>query len=151
MLDNIKAIIFDWGKTLHDPTIDALFPGAAEVVRILHEKYTLALISLAVSETSDVRRKKIDESGIAQYFKIILVDTDNKDAMYERVIQDLGVSPPEVAVVDDRVVRGVAWGNHHGAATIWIQQGEFADELPDEHTGKPTYIIKDISELKNIL
>ena len=49
----------------------------------------------------------------------------------------LGLSAPQVAVVDDRVVRGVAWGNRHGAVTAWRRNGPFRAELPDAATGAP--------------
>ena len=39
----IKSIIFDWGRTLHDPDAHGLFPGAREVVEELAKCYTLVL------------------------------------------------------------------------------------------------------------
>jgi FMN phosphatase YigB (HAD superfamily) len=148
-MSHIKAIIFDWGRTLHDPDADGLFAGTSEVILGLSQKYKLALVSLAKSQSEDERRKTITESGIAEYFEIILIGEENKEDMYEEVIQKLALSPREVAVVDDRVVRGISWGNKCGAVTIWFQYGKFADELPTEETGTPTTIISDIRELQS--
>jgi FMN phosphatase YigB (HAD superfamily) len=150
MIDGVKAIIFDWSGTLHDKKGGVLYDGVADVLAELSAKYVLALISLAASETSEERRKVIGASGVARYFEIILVDDKNKDAMYENALAQLRVSPKEVAVVDDRVIRGVAWGNRHGATTIWVRRGEFADDMPTAATGEPTIIIKDVRDLRDI-
>lgn len=148
---NIKAIIFDWGRTLHSPETDELFPGAREIVEELSQKYMLALVSLATSQSEKDRRESIEKSGIAPCFKMILVSERDKDAMYERVMGDLNLLPAEVAVIDDRVVRGIAWGNKKGCMTIWVRQGKFANELPDESTGEPAYTILDVRDIKDIL
>ena len=149
--NEIKAIIFDWGRTLHDPETDTLFSGVLETVQNLSKNYSLALVSLAKSDSPEKRRKKIEESGVAEYFKLILVGEDNKNAMYEKVLTDLKVTPKEVVIVDDRIVRGVAWGNYKGAVTVWLRKGKFAEELPSQETGDPTFTINDITELNNLL
>ncbi len=146
-LSHIKAIIFDWGRTLHDPDADGLFEGTPEVILGLSQKYKLVLVSLAKSQSEDERRKTIAESGIAEYFEIILIGEENKGNIYEEAIKELALSHREVAVVDDRMVRGISWGNKVGAVTIWLCRGKFSGELPTEKTGTPTKIIRDIREL----
>jgi FMN phosphatase YigB (HAD superfamily) len=150
MQEKIKAIIFDWGRTLHDPQVDALFPGVLQLIKRLSETYILVLVSLAVTQTTEERRKTIAESGVADYFKVILVNTEHKDEMYDEVIKDLGLSSDEVALVDDQVIRGVAWGNRHDALTVWLKKGKFSEKLPNEETGEPNYIISDIRDLEKI-
>ncbi len=147
----IKTIFFDWGGTLHDPQGDVLFPGVPELLRKLAERYTLVLISLAKSAAPDARREKIKNSGIESYFKLILVGADDKDEMYEQALKDLAVSPEEVAVIDDRTIRGIAWGNRQGAMTIWIKRGKFASEGPTEETGQPVHRIDAVTEVAGIL
>ena len=150
MKNSISTIIFDWGRTLHDPVTDMLFPGVKELIPELSKKYTLAVVSLAKSDTPEERRKIIEKSGIAGHFQTILVGGEDKDEMYERVLLELNISPHKVIVVDDRTVKGVAWGNRKGAQTIWFKNGKFSEELPDEQTGEPTYTVSTISELKKI-
>lgn len=135
---------------MHDPETDTLFPGVFELIRELSKDYLLVLISLAVTASSEKRRESIEESGIAKYFKLILVNEENKDEMYERALAELGVKPEEVAVVDDQVCRGIRWGNSRGAMTIWLKRGKFADELPTKETGDPAQVIGDIRELSPI-
>lgn len=63
----------------------------------------------------------------------------------------LGLKVEDVAIVDDRVKRGITWGNQHGAITIWLRKGKFMLELPDDDSGKPTHTINDLTELCSIL
>ncbi len=148
--NKIKAIIFDWGRTLHDPESDSLYPGVRDIVMALSKNYGLALVSLAKSDSPEGRRKKIGESGIAEYFKTILVGVEDKDNLYEEALTNLKATPQEVVIVDDRVIRGIAWGNRRGAVTIWIRQGRFADELPSTQTGSPTFTINDLKEIESL-
>ncbi len=147
MENGIKLIIFDWGGTLHDPVAKELFPGTIKVLEKLHWHYQLALVSLAKSQSYEERMKTITERGVAPYFAKILVDEEDKDGLYEKLLKDFNLNPQNVVVVDDRTIRGIAWGNKHGATTIWVKRGKFANELPTEETGRPTQIIHDLGEL----
>ena len=151
MENEVKVIIFDWGRTLHDPETERLFAGVAELVPELAKYYSLVLVSLAKSDSPEERRRKIEESGIAENFKLILVGEEGKDKMCEKALTYLGVSPQQVMVVDDRVRRGITWGNHRGATTVWLKKGKFAQEPPTQESGGPSFIISDIAELRNIL
>ena len=150
-MNKMQTIIFDWGRTLHDPETDTLFDGVLEIIPELSKKYVLALVSLAKSDSPAGRRKVIDESGISQYFKIILVGGEDKDEMYDSILLDNNITPDTVVIVDDRMVRGIAWGNKKGAKTIWVKRGKFADELPNEQTRNPAFTIDDIKELRSLL
>lgn len=151
MNNNITTIFFDWGWTLHNPEADELYEEAAEVIAELSGRYTLLLVSLARSETPEARKKKIEDSGLAPYFNRILVGGEDKDEMYEDVLIELEISPEEVMVVDDRTVRGIAWGNRRGATTVWVKRGKYATELPTSHTGDPAHTITNLRELSAIL
>jgi FMN phosphatase YigB (HAD superfamily) len=150
MEGGIKAIIFDWVWTLYNPRTRSLFDGAPELLAELSARYTLVLVSLASSKSSKERREEIQESGVAKYLKVILVDDKDKNAMYKKTLAQLEVFPEETAIVDDRTVRGIAWGNSHGVMTIWVRQGEFADDSPSKATGEPTMTIRNIAELRGI-
>lgn len=146
-----KLVVLDWGRTLHDQEHGGLFPGVPELVSDLSKRYTLALVSRAGSESAERRRQRIEPSGIKEYFKSVLVTDADKDALYEKVLADLRVEPQRVIVVDDRTVRGIAWGNRRGATTVWLCKGKFADEVPNEKTGEPTHTITDIAQLRDLL
>ena len=67
--------------------------------------------------------------------------------MYTMALSTLGLFPQEVAIVDDRAIRGIRWGNIHGAMTIWVKQGKFMHEEPNDETGMPTYTISKLEEI----
>jgi FMN phosphatase YigB (HAD superfamily) len=147
MKRKLKAIIFDWGRTLYDPEKQALFPCAEEALAELAGRYILAIVSLATDGDFARRYAILKATNLERYFDVIQFAQKDKDSLYEQTISQLGLKPDEVAIVDDRVIRGIRWGNQHGALTIWMRNGKFKDEMPDEQTGQPDYIITDIEEL----
>ena len=151
----VRAILFDWGRTLFDSERGALFPEAVAVVERLSRTHTLAIVSLATgdnwAERVEARRGVLRESGIEPYFARALFDPADKDRLYAEALAALGVRAGEVAIVDDRAARGVRWGNRHGAVTVWLRRGKFARELPGEETGRPTHTIGSLAELVGLL
>ncbi|WP_149404024.1 HAD hydrolase-like protein, partial [Dictyobacter arantiisoli] len=89
-------------------------------------------------------------TGIEPYFRLIRFSQKDKDHLYESVLSELALNPFEVAIVDDRVIRGIRWGNKRGATTVWLKKGKFSHEEPSEDTGIPTYTIQNIEELCTI-
>ena len=152
-MNNIKAIIFDYGRTLHDDDTSSLFVDAKEIVDYCSKKYKLAIVSVTFPETMEKRRGQIRAAGWDKVFSYIeLVPRgEEKDAAFERAVRKLGVSYNEIAVIDDRIVRGIRWGNKHGCMTIWLQKGKFAEELPNAETGQPSYTIHELKELTKII
>jgi FMN phosphatase YigB (HAD superfamily) len=150
---NTTLFIFDWGRTLYDPEHECLFEHTKATLSYLQEKgHTLCVVALATAGQEKIaeRQRIIEKENLGRYFVSVQFDVENKDAMYVRALEMHGVAPHDVVIVDDRVVRGIAWGNAHGCTTVWVQNGKFADELPDEKTGMPTYTIREIGELRNL-
>ena len=140
----IEAIIFDWVGTLYEKN-KGLFPYSEKVLRELKQKYKLAVISKAVSDSVDSRLNQINE--IKKYFDVIIADVDKNDKQYIECMRKLNVKPENTLVVDDRTLRGIKIGNKLGCQTYWIKNGEYANETPNEETGQPTKIIKSIEDL----
>ena len=151
----LRGIISDWGRTLYDSNHAALFPEAARVVERLSARYTLAIVALITRGDLEAgveeRRTVLRASGLERHFSAMLFAQKDKDSLYPLALRRLCLSPEEVAIVDDRVIRGVRWGNRAGATTIWLRHGKFAQESPDEETGAPTHTIADLGHLLNIL
>jgi FMN phosphatase YigB (HAD superfamily) len=143
----IKAIIFDWGRTLYDSENQMLFPGTENMLQILSTLYILVIVSLASDGNIEKRIQALRESGVEKYFAAVYLAQNDKDSLYELALSRLALVSREVAIVDDRVVRGITWGNACGATTIWLRRGKFANEEPDEETGPPTYIISTLEEV----
>lgn len=143
----MRAIIFDWGRTLYDSESQALFPRTKEVLQVLSRRYLLAIVSLASDGNIEERQQMLQAFDIKKYFTSIHFDQKDKDHLYMLALSTLGLLPREVVIVDDRVIRGIRWGNIHGAMTIWIKQGKFMHEEPNGETGMPTYTIRTLEEI----
>lgn len=155
MKGNIKAIIFDWARTLFDNEEGREFEESESVLKYCKEEgYRMAVASLVSSRSNvslDGRKKQINESSLRNFFEIAKATDGDKDLILKEIVEELGLLPEEILIVDDRTVRGIKYGNKNGHPTVWLKKGRFADELPNKETGEPTYTIKDLSELKNIV
>ena len=150
----IKAVIFDYGRTLHDPDTDDFFPEAREVLEHCKRRgYKLAIVSyvdLKKGTTPESRTKKLHDAGLAGYFDLLSFATggpDDKDRLYGEAVIFFKLSPEEVAIVDDYSIRGIAWGNKHGATTIWLRRGKFSDILPTTQPQHTVYSLKEVTSL----
>lgn len=146
----IKGIIFDWGRTLYDNENESLFSETKDVLDYLSKKYNLAIVSLATDGNFDKRWQIIKNHDLEKYFKSILFTQDNKDKLYVDTLEKMKLKPNEVVIVDDYMIRGIAWGNKYGAKTVWIKKGKFSKELPNKITGFPTYTIDSLKQLLNL-
>lgn len=150
ILESIKAIIFDWGRTIYDKDNERLFPETKEVLEYCAKKYTLAIVSLAVDDHIEGRFEKLDNYDIRKYFKFALFHVSDKDSLFRNAIGNLNLKPEEILVVDDRIKRS-SWCIKRGCKVIWIQKGKFENELPDSSTGFPTLTVKSLKEIIDFL
>ncbi len=146
-MGNIRAIMFDWGRTLYDSENNALFPGTESVLQLLSTLYLLVIVSLASDGNIEKRMQLLRKYDIEQYFTAVYISQEDKDALYTTALSRLELPAKDVAIVDDRVMRGIRWGNAHGATTIWLRRGKFINEEPNEETGTPTYVISNLEEV----
>jgi FMN phosphatase YigB (HAD superfamily) len=144
---NIKAIIFDWGRTLFDVDTKKEISDSEDILSYCKQKgYKICVASLARPLTGDnveERRKQIENSSLHKYLDIVEV-TDVKE-------KKLNIPKEEILFVDDRVVKSIKYGNKNGSPTVWLKSGPFANELPNSETGEPTFTIETLSELKNLI
>jgi FMN phosphatase YigB (HAD superfamily) len=149
----VKAIIFDWGRTLFDIDAKKEFSDSEEVLSYCKQKgYRLCVASIARSDTAEKRKNQIETSSLYKYFEMTEVtDGKEKDEMLDELVQKLNLPREEILLVDDRVVKSIKYGNKNGHPTVWLQKGPFANELPSSDTGTPTYTIKSLLKLKNII
>lgn len=155
-LMNIKAIIFDWGRTLYDVDTKKEISDSEDVLSYCKLKgYKMCVASLARPLTGDSieeRIKQIKDSSLYKYLDMLEVtDAKEKDEMLNILVKKLNLLKEEILFVDDRVVKSIKYGNMNGYQTIWLKSGPFANELPNLETGTPTFIIETLSELKNLI
>ena len=96
-----------------------------------------SIVSVSPAYEEEARIEALREQGILDHFEEI-VFTENGDAKskeYEDLLRKVDLKANEVVVVDDYIIRGIAWGNAAGATTVWFQNGKFADRTPNDETG----------------
>ena len=54
--DNIKAVIFDFGRTLYNRDKDNFFPEVGDLLEYRYPKYKLAIVSIAKENFSPEER-----------------------------------------------------------------------------------------------
>ena len=148
-----KMIIFDYGRTLYDRETDDFFPDAIPVVKTLAEKYRLSIVSVSPADEEEARIEALREQDILDHFEkvVFTASGDAKSKEYEALLRKVDLKANEVVVVDDYIIRGIAWGNAAGATTVWFQNGKFAACTPNDETGDPDFTIHSLSELPKIL
>jgi len=71
--------------------------------------------------------------------------------LFDEIVEKLNLPRRQILIVDDRTIRGIKYGSRQGHPTVWFQNGKFANELPDDTTGSPTFTIHSLTELLKIL
>ena len=154
-MQNIKAIIWDWGRTLYQSDEKIEFPQSQEILEYCKSKdYRMVVVSKAgPASTVDVpeRTQQIEASPLRKFFELAFVTDQDKAEFFERAVAHFNLPREQILMIGDRARREVTYANKHGHPSIWIQKGKFAHELPDEQTGQPTHTVKSLSEIKNII
>jgi len=149
-MHGIRAIIFDWGRTLYDKDNCALFPETLKVLDFCSQKYTLAIVSLATDNEIEGRFAKLDLYNLRKYFKLALFHAADKDSLFRNAIGNLNISSEEVLIIDDRIAR-LGWGIKNGCKTIWIKKGKYANDSPDPTIGNPDFTVESLEEILKIV
>lgn len=146
----IKAIIFDYGRTLVDPETDDLFPEAKRILdNLIKRKLKLALVSRSYHPKN--RWRNIRQLQLEKYFKIIEVIPAEDTKEYTHVLKELRVKPGDCLIIGDQVKNDILPGNKIGAITIWVKKGKFADELSTSKEEEPDYTIASLEEFLPIV
>lgn len=146
----IEAAIFDYGRTLHDPDTDQLFPQVTSILEHLREHHVkLALVSRGQDVTQ--RRKDITRLGLDNFFDVVDVVAQSSAKEFDKILERLNVVANRSVVIGDRIRSEIVEGNRVGAATIWFKQGKFRDEVPETLKETPNYTITSLDELLPVL
>jgi len=148
----VKAIIFDWGRTLWDNDNSVLFPDSKDVLEYLKMKgYRLAVLSISLPERFEQKYETIANSGLARYFDKVLVSTKKEKEEIDEINRVWNFEYKDIAIIGDQVIREVAVANKLGMKSILVKRGKFADQITTQETGTPTHTISTVAELKSIL
>ncbi len=143
----MKAVIFDFNRTIFDPDTKELMSGAKDVLRLLRSKgFPLFLIA----KGDATRKKQIEELGIQDFFKKIIIN-QNKSADDFRSCINECENRTQFFAIGDRVKEEIRHANVCGMTTIWFRNGKFANEQPANDLEKPKFIVAALREVLEII
>ncbi len=142
----IKLIIFDWKRTLYNPDSKKLIDGALELLRFI-KKMNIPIILVGkggMNMSNEIKRLAVDS-----YFeKIIFIEAEKDLNIYKPLMSR---NPKDTLFIGDRVRSELEVGNKLGAITIWIKQGKFSNEEPENEIQKPTFTVSNLSDCLRLI
>jgi len=140
----IKAVLFDFNRTLYDPDSKCLEPGALQVLAILSKRFKLGLLS----KTGDGNRDELLKSlGIRDFFEVVVTVKEKSVGSFEECVSKLGVQPDEVLAIGDQARKDVAFAKAAGCRTAWFCKGKFAGVLPESAGQQADFTVKSLDEI----
>jgi FMN phosphatase YigB (HAD superfamily) len=140
-----RAILIDFNRTIFDPNTNQLYPNALKILKYLAQSYDLYLISKMELD----RIEKLEALGIKHLFKKTYFVKEKTEELFEEILH--AYNKEYSYVIGDVVTNEISIGIKIKTNTIWVRQGKFKDiELPSWHE-KPTHIIEELEEIKNII
>lgn len=139
--------ILNIGKTMINKPVE-LLDGVEEVLKTLSSKYRL--IMATKGDLLDQERK-LEKSGLTDYFHHIEVLSDKKEANYSKLLNHLDIKPSEFLMIGNSLKSDIlplvnikAKAIHVPFHTTWAHE-----EVKEEETNGKDY--KTVSNLKEIL
>lgn len=146
LLNVIRNIIFDWKRTLYDPDTKKLIEGAVDLLEFIKARnIPMVLVGKGEEDMND----EVNRLRLREYFSEIVFAEGEKDP---DVFAKYLTRPPENTLfIGDRVRSELEIGNKLGATTIWVKQGKFATELPENRNQEPDYTVDSLAECLNVV
>jgi len=130
------------------PTRTILFPGTKEILKYLKDKgYRMHLITNGFEKT---QHGKLKSSGLDIFFKeVITSEISNslkpQKEIFEYALQKTGASVEQSIMIGDSLEVDIAGAMSVGMDQVHVNYNNIEQDL------KPTYTIRTLEELKNIL
>jgi len=147
---NIEAIL-NIGKIMINKPVE-LLDGVEDVLKILSKKYRLILATKG--DLLDQERK-LEKSGLNNYFHHIEVLSDKKEANYSNLLKHLGVNPSEFLMIGNSLKSDVlplininAHAIHVPFHTTWAHE-EVTEEEKNGKAYKTINVLNDVIKLLN--
>lgn len=143
----MKAVIFDYNRTIYNPDTDQLMDGAKQVLDQLQKNgVTLFLIA----KGDDERKKRIETLGLIPYFKGIIVNQKKSAEDYQDCLSSCEKGTTFFAV-GDRIKEEIRHANSCGITTIWFRNGKFANEEPERTEEQPRHTVRSLAEIPDLI
>ena len=130
----------------------APFPGVPEMLADLQQGFRLFLLT---SGYQAPQTQKVNALGIGSLFEQIyyasIDDPAGKKYALEQIARDYTLDFSQIMVIGDRINNEILWGNRLGCQTVWIQQGECANIVPEAPDEQPHHQLAAVTELPQLL
>lgn len=148
--NNTIEKILNIGKDMINKPVD-LLDGVEEVLKTLSKNYRLILATKG--DLLDQERK-LEKSGLSNYFHHIEVLSDKKEANYERLLKHLDIEPEEFLMIGNSLKSDIlplininAKAIHVPFHTTWAHE----QVTEQETNGKQYKTVSKINDIINIL
>lgn len=126
-----------------------LLPGAAEICRVLSERYDIYIITNGVAVT---QHRRIDSCGYVKYIKGMFVSEETgfakpKKEYFDYVLSAIGAKSEECIVIGDTLSSDILGANNAGIDCIWYNPTKEA--LPEGF--KVTFEVDSLEKIAEIL
>lgn len=127
-----------------------LFPGAQRTLEVLKGTYRLGLVTGGTNG-----QWKVGRLGLTQYFDATVVTpeinaTKTEPEPFERLLQELGVTPNRTVFVGDRPELDIVVPNRLGMWTVLIGTGHYESNIRSDDA-RPDATIEQLTELPRVL
>ncbi len=140
----IKAIIFDFNRTIYLPEFGIIPRGTIRLLERLKKKgLKMALVSMSEGRKQEIIR----EYGLSSYFSVIKMVKKKDEDVFVEVMDKLRVDADEIAVIGDRIRSEITIGNSLGMRTVWLRQGKFRNEIPISEKEMPDFVVEGLLEV----
>jgi putative hydrolase of the HAD superfamily len=112
-------------------------------------------IGIVSDLTTHIQLKKLHKLGLSEYVDVLVTSEEAgrekpHPSMFLFALNKLGVLPSEVLAVGDNPKTDMEGANAVGIDTVLLMKGVHA-KLPKEDYRKPNFVIKEVSELLDVL
>ena len=140
----LRAIIFDFNKTLYNPNSGNLFPGVKDLLSDLKAQsgLTLALISYG----GDYRVELIKGLGILSLFDWFKFVEEKSTEDFLEFSKKFQILPRSILVVGDMLEEEIKIAKFLTMKTAWIK-----NSFQGESSIKPDYQLNSVSEIRELI
>lgn len=143
----IRLIIFDWKRTLYDPNTQKLIDGTTQLLEYIKKKNIPMIL---IGKGGDDMQQEVNRLGVGKFFlKIIFAEGEKDPNIFAPHISE--DHPANTLFIGDRILSELSIGNRLGATTVWVQQGKFKAELPENREQEPDYIVSSLPKCLSLL
>jgi YjjG family noncanonical pyrimidine nucleotidase len=128
-------------------------PGAYEAVKEIASRLPIAIVTNGIAT---IQRPRMENCSLRPFFSEIVISEEvgfskPRPEMLLLALQKYGYEKDDAVMIGDRVYTDIASGYNAGIDTVFVLSGEGTKKDAEESDTKPTYILRGIEELYDIM